>query len=123
MLFRSDRYPLPYEGNLTKLLCISKEVFKKLKADLAEFGLGQKPASPKPKTPFRQKLPKKEPLGDSKSDDLKPDRDKCIGSFEPSNIFNTRNSSFWRLRNLRAWFKEQESYEDCRYLKAYKIEI
>jgi len=90
---------------------------------LVEFGIGSKPASPKPKTPFRQKPPKKELLKSSKSDDLKPSRDKCIGSFEPSNIFNTRNSSFWRLRNLNAWFKEQESYEDSRYLKAYSIEI
>lgn len=88
-----------------------------------EFGLRQKPASVKPKTPFRKKLYKKEPLEDSKNDDLKPDRDKCIGSFEPSNIFNTRNSSLWRLRNLRAWFKEQESYEDSRYLESYSIKI
>jgi len=90
---------------------------------LDKFGLGQKPASPKPKTSFQQKLPKKEPLGDSKSDDLRPDREKCIGSFEPSNIFNIQSSSLWRLRNLNAWFKEQESYEDSRYLKAYSIKI
>ena len=118
-----DHYPLPYEGRLIKLLCISKEVFKKLKAALDEFGFKPKPALPKPKQPFRQKPPKKELLKSSKSDDLKPGRDKCIGPFEPSNIFNTRNSSLWRLRNLRAWFKEQESYEDSRYLKAYSIEI
>ena len=118
-----DRYPLPYEGKLTKLLCISKEVFEKLKAALGEFGLKPKLASPKPKTSFRQKLSRKELLGGSKNDDLKPGRDKYTGSFEPSNILNTRNSSFWRLRNLEAWFKEQESYEDPRYLKAYSIEI
>ncbi|MCX6641821.1 MAG: hypothetical protein NTV15_00330 [Candidatus Bathyarchaeota archaeon] len=118
-----DRYPLPYEGDLRKLLCISKEAFKKLKAALDEFGIRPKPASVKPKTSLRQKTLKKEPLGYSKSDNLKPDRDKCIGSFEPSNIFNTRNSSLWRLRNLRAWFKEQESYEDLRYIKSYSTEI
>jgi hypothetical protein len=117
-----DRYPLPYEGKLTKLLCISKEVFKKLKAALAEFGLKPKPASPKPKTSFRQKPPKKEPLAGSKNDDLQPGRNR-YGSFEPSNILNTRHSSFWRLRNLEAWFKEQESYEDLRYLEAYQIKI
>ena len=118
-----DHYPLPYEGKLTKLLCISREVFKKLKTALDEFRLGQKTASPKPKTPFRQNLPRKKPLEYSESDYLKPDKDKCISSFEPSNIINTRGSYFWRLRNLRAWFKEQESYEDLRFLESYKIKI
>ncbi len=117
------RYPLPYEGKLIKLLCISKEVFEKLKAALAEFGLRQKSASSKPKTPFPQKLSRKEPLETPKNNDLKLKKDKCIGFFEPSNIFNTRNSDSWRLRNLNMWFKEQESYEDARYLKAYSIEI
>src|SRR3989338_4183778 len=117
-----DHYPLPYEGRLTNLLCISKEVFKNLKAALDEFGIKPKPASSKPKAPFRQKPSIKEPLTAPGNDDLKTDRDKCIGSFEPSNILYTRHSSFWRLRNLNAWFKEQESYEDSRYLKAYKIE-
>jgi hypothetical protein len=118
-----DRYPLPCEGKLTKLLCISRELFEKLKAALNEFRLRSKPVSSKPKTPFRKKLPKKELLISSKNDDLKPDSDKYIGSYEPSNILNTRNSAFWRLRNLNAWFKEQESYEDSRYLKSYSIKI
>ncbi len=88
-----------------------------------ELGLKPKPASVKPKTSFRQKRPKKEPLGDHKNSDLKPERDKCISSFEPSNIFNVQNSHLWRLRNLEAWFKEQASYEDLRYLKSYSIKI
>jgi len=112
-------YPLPYRGRLTKLLCISRENFEKLKAALAEFGLKPKPASPKSKTFFRQKILKKEPLSAHRDNYLKPDRD----TFEPSNIFNTRNSSFWRLRNLKAWFKEQASYEDLRYLECYQIKI
>ena len=118
-----DRYPLPYEGKLTKLLCISKEVFKKLKAALDEFGIKPKPVSSKPKTSFQQKVSKKEPLVGPRNNDLKPNRDKCIGSFEPSNIFNIQNSSLWRLRNLKAWFKEQESYEDLRYLECYQTKI
>ena len=118
-----DRYPLPYEGELTKLLCISTERFKKLQAVLDEFGLRQKSTSPKPKTPLRQKLSEKDLPASPKNNDLELDRDKCTGSFEPSNIIYTRNSFFWRLRNLNAWFKEQESYEDSRYIKAYKIEI
>lgn len=118
-----DRYPLHYRGRLTKLLCISKEIFEKLKAALDEFGIKPKPPSSKPKTPFRQKPLKKEPLVDSRDDNHKPERDKCISSFEPSNILYTRSSSFWRLRNLEAWFKEQESYEDLRYIESYKIKI
>ncbi len=117
-----DRYPLPYEGKLTKLLCISKEVFEKLKAALAEFDLGPKPASLKLKTPFRQKLLKKEPVESPRNDYLKLD-DKYTGSYEPSNILYTHSSSLWRARNLGAWFKEQESYEDQRYLKYYSVEI
>lgn len=46
-----------------------------------------------------------------------------IGFFEPSNIFNIQNSFRWRLRNLGDWFKEQESYEDSRYIKSYSIKI
>jgi hypothetical protein len=90
---------------------------------LNEFGLRSKIASPKPKTPFLQKFPKKERSTTPRNDDLNPDKDKCIGSFEPSNIFNIHNSSLWRLRNLKAWFKEQGSYEDPRYLKYYSVEI
>ena len=39
-----DRYPLTYRRKLKKLLCISKEVFNKLKAALNEFGFRPKPA-------------------------------------------------------------------------------
>jgi hypothetical protein len=117
------RYPLPYEGRITKILCITKEVFENLKATLAEFGLKPKPAQLKPKTSSQQKTPKKQPLVASRDNDLKPDKDKCIISFEPSNIIYTRDSSFWRLRNLKAWFKEQGSYEDTRYLEYYPVKI
>jgi len=116
-----DRYPLPYEERLRKILCITKEVFEKLKAALAEFESKPKKAHFRAKTSFREKHPKKVPLTGSRNNDYKPQRDKCIGSFEPSNIFYTRSSSFWRLRNLEAWFKEQESYEDLRYIESYKI--
>jgi hypothetical protein len=118
-----DPYPLPYRGKLTKLLCISKERFEKLKAAWDEFGIKPKPASPGTTTPFQKKLPKKVSLRGSRNEDLKPSKYKCISSFEPSNIFNTRDSSFWRLQNLKTWFKEQESYEDSRYIKPYSIEI
>lgn len=117
------RYPLPYEGKLTKLLCISKAIFEKLKAALVEFRVKPKPASPKPKAPFQQKPPRKEPLGGHRNDDFKTVKDKSIGFFEPSNIFNIQNSFRWRLRNLGDWFKEQESYEDSRYIKSYSIKI
>jgi hypothetical protein len=116
------RYPLPCEGKLIKVLCISREIFKKLKAALNEFDLGSKLASPKPKTPLRQKVSKKEPLENPRNGDLKPNNN-YTGSYEPSNILNTRFSSFWRAQNLKAWFKEQESYEDVRYLKSYSVEI
>ena len=118
-----DRYPLPYEGRLTKILCITKEVFKNLKATLAEFRLKPKPTLFKPKTSFRQKVSKKEPLAGSRNNDLKPIRDKCIDSFEPSDLFTNKSSSFWRGRNLKDWFKEQESYEDARYLEYYPLNL
>jgi hypothetical protein len=90
---------------------------------LAEFDLRPKQASAKSKPSFQQKPSLRKPLGTSRSDDLKPDTNKCISSFEPSNIFNIQNSSLWRLRNLGTWFKEQESYEDSRYIKSYSIKI
>ena len=98
-------------------------VFEKLKTALDEFGIKSKPRLSKPKTPFRPKILKKESLRSSKNDDLIMNRDKWVSSFEPSNILDTRNSLFWRLRNLKAWFKEQESYEDSRYIKSYSIKI
>ena len=102
-----DRYPLTYRRKLKKLLCISKEVFNKLKAALNEFGFRPKPASPKPKTPFRQKLSRKEPLRGAKNDDLKSDKDNYAGSFEPSNILDARNSLFWRLKQIRSFLALQ----------------
>jgi hypothetical protein len=99
------------------------EIFKRLKAALAEFGFGQKFTHPKRKQPLQQKLGKKEPQRTPKNNDLNSDKDKCTGFFEPSNIFNTRNSFFWRLRSLKEWFKELESYEDLRYIKSYSKEI
>ena len=68
---------------------MSKEVFEKLKAALDEFGLRSKIASPKPKAPLRQKLSKEEPLGCPTNGDLRTNRDKCAGSFEPSNIIES----------------------------------
>ena len=118
-----DRYPPLHEGKLRKILCIRKELFEKLKAALGEFGVGPKTASAKPKPPSRQKPPKTEPLGGSRNDVLKTAKDKCISSFEPSNILYTHSSDFWRLRNLDAWFKEQDSYEDLRYLRLPSIKI
>jgi hypothetical protein len=117
-----DRYPLSYEGKLKKVLCITEEVFKNLRAALAEFGLRPKKATHKAKLPFQQKPLQKRPLGCPRSDDLKPKGDKCIGSFEPSALFTNKSSSFWREQNLKAWFKEQGSYEDSRYIKAYAVE-
>jgi hypothetical protein len=119
------RYPFPNEGRLTKILCITEEVFKNLKVALAEFGLKPKLAQLEPKTSFRQKLIKKEPLLASRSDDYKPFGYKCTSSFEPTNSVYTRYRSgpFWTSCNLKAWFKEQASYEDYRYIKSYSVEF
>ena len=120
-----DRYPPALEGKLTKILCITKEVFKELKATLAEFRFKPKPASPKPKTPFRQKPLEKQTLRESKNDNHNPERDKCIASFEPTNSVYTRyrKGPVWTSRNLKSWFKEQESYEDPRYLEYYPLNL
>jgi len=118
-----DPYPLPSKEGLVKLLCISKELFEKLKIVLDEFGFRRKPASPKPIVSSWQKVSKKEPLRSSRSNDFKPDKDKPIRSFEPSNIYNTYNSFYWRLRNLKAWFQEQESYEDLKHRNPYLTNI
>jgi len=90
---------------------------------LAEFGFKPKTALLKPKTLFKQKPLEKLALTGSRSNDLKPDEDKCISYFEPTNILYTRISSFWRLRNFKSWFKEQASYEDPRYLEYYPLNL
>jgi len=77
----------------------------------------------KPKPLFKQNLPRKKPIAATRGDDLKPNRHKCMDSFRPSDIFTNKSSDFWRQQNLKAWFKEQGSYEDSRYIKAYAVDL
>jgi hypothetical protein len=118
-----DRYPLSYERRLTKILCITKEVFKNLKAASAEFRFRPKKASFKPKPSLRQKPLEKERLAAPRNNDRRTVGDKCTGSFEPLDLFTNKSSSFWREQNLKDWFKEQESYEDARYLECCPLNL
>jgi len=105
------------------LLCISKEVFKELGAALREFGIRpsrkitscEKSTSLPKFDEYRQnkKNPAKErTLRDPTVKDLASRRDRCTPAYEPTNIIHTRDSSLWRWQRMRAWFKEQELYED-----------
>jgi hypothetical protein len=90
---------------------------------LAEFRFRPKKASFKPKPSLRQKPLEKERLVAPRNNDRRTVGDKCTGSFEPLDLFTNKSSSFWREQNLKAWFKEQESYEDQRYVKAYLVDL
>ena len=121
-----DHYPLPYEGRLKKLLCISKEIFKELKGALKESGIrpGRKTASRGKKASlpkFNANRQNKENPGaehslrGSTTNDRASRRDKYTPLYEPTNMVYTRDSSLWRWQHMAAWFKEQALYEDGDY--------
>jgi len=41
------------------------------------------------------------------------------GNYEPSNIWQTRNSAYWQWRQVSEWFKDQEK-DSRKELKIYK---
>jgi len=67
---------------------------------LADFGLKPKKAYFRPKTSSREKRPKEALLTGSKNNNHKPDRDKCIGSFEPSEKWGRKMGSDLFFRKM-----------------------
>ena len=96
-----DRYPLPYEGKLTKLLCISKERFEKLALVTQEFFakkhvLKNIPAQAQ-KTKSLLKAPELFLCGIEKA---------RYSAYTPTSIWQTRYSEFWQWQRVSEWYRE-----------------
>ena len=96
-----DRYPLPYRGKLTKLLCIGKEIFEKLRLTTRGFYVRQAVFKNTPAQLHKTKaLPKTPALPSS-------DTKKAIyPEYAPTKIWPTRHSEFWRWQRVSEWHRE-----------------
>lgn len=85
-----DRYPLK------KLLIFTEKLFKKLKKELAQF------TTTKTKKP-RFNVCNVKPLSNVCRRQVSP---RIIHDYQPSHIWNTRNSSYWQWRRVKEWFSQ-----------------
>jgi hypothetical protein len=91
------RYPLSCEGKLTKLLCISKEVFEKLTLTAREFFI-------------KERIPKSAPAR------IKPCKMPVLATrrkgkaryqeYTPTPIWYTRCSEYWQWQRVSEWWRE-----------------
>ena len=103
-----DRYPLPYRGKLTKLLCISKELFEKL--TLASQGFFTKKHVLK-NTPARAQRTKS--LLKAPEPSLRDIEKAVYPEYSPTKIWQTRYSEFWQWQRVSEWWREfgQDDYQ------------
>jgi len=94
-------YPLPHRGKLTKLLCISKEIFEKLCLTTREFYARQVVLKNTPAQLRKIKALPKTPALPS------PDAKKAIcPEYAPTKIWTTRHSEFWQWQRVSEWHRE-----------------
>jgi hypothetical protein len=93
-----DRYPLPYEGKLRKILCIRKELFEKLCLETQEF-LATKTAPKKTKVIAAE--PK--PLCDVPQENTLRHTGYV---YTPTKIWATRYSELWQWQRVSEWWRE-----------------
>ena len=96
-----DRYPLPYRGKLTKLLCISKERFEKLALVTQEF-LTKKHVFKN--TPTRAQRTKSLPKALAPS--LRDNEKARYSVYAPTSIWQTRYSELWQWQRVSEWHRE-----------------
>ena len=102
-----DRYPLFYERKLTKLLCISKELFEKLALATQEFFVKENILKNIPAQDQKAKSLRKAPIPSL------PDSEKTRYSiYTPTPIWQTRYSEFWQWQRVSEWYREygQDDY-------------
>ena len=95
------RYPLPYEGKLTKLLCISKERFEKLALATQEFLTKRHVLKNTPAPIQRIKPLPKAPAPSSRNI-----KDTIYPEYTPTGIWQTRYSEFWQWQRVSEWYRE-----------------
>jgi hypothetical protein len=96
-----DRYPLPYEGELTKLLCISKERFSRLTLAIREFLI--KELIPRKAYAL---VSRKEPLHQTPALPLLSKKETIPSEYMPTPIWHTRESELWQWQRLSEWWRE-----------------
>ena len=96
-----DRYPLPYEGELTKLLCISKERFVKLTLAVHDSLLKQRI----PRKAYTR-VPRTEPLHQKPALPLRSKKETMPSEYMPTPIWHTRESEFWQWQRVSEWWRE-----------------
>jgi hypothetical protein len=101
-----DRYPLPYEGKLTKLLCISKERFGKLTLAIRDSLIkGHIPRK------VLARILKTEPLHQTPALFLHCEEETMPSEYIPSQIWHTRDSELWQWQRVSEWWREYKSDE------------
>ena len=96
-----DRYPLPYRGKLTKLLCISKELFEKLALAAQEFFAKESILKDTPALIRRSK-----PLLKAPVTSLRNIEKAGYSAYTPTPIWQTRYSEFWQWQRVSEWYRE-----------------
>ena len=96
-----DHYPLPCEGKLTKLLCISKERFERLSLTAQEL-LNKRHVPKNTLAPVQKIKPlPKAPVPASR------DIERTISpEYIPTRIWQTRQSEFWQWQRVSEWHRE-----------------
>jgi len=95
------RYPLPYEGKLTKLLCLSKERFEKLSLTAQEFSTKEKIFK---NTPAQtQKI---KPLCKASKLTLRGSEETKYSAYIPTPIWQTRYSELWQWQRVSEWYRK-----------------
>ena len=95
------RYPLPYRGKLTKLLCISKETFEKLRLTTREFYTQQAVAKNIPARVQRTELLRK-----ASALPLRCNEEARYSAYTPTKIWQTRYSELWQWQRVNDWYRE-----------------
>jgi len=96
-----DRYPPAYEGKLTKLLCISKERFKKLTLATQEIFTKKHVFKNIPAQVHKTKS-----LLKTLEPSLRGIKKSRYSAYTPTTIWQTRYSEFWQWQRVSEWHRE-----------------
>jgi len=103
-----------------KLVYLSEEEFEFLKLKRVEFlkrvgYFGEK-------LPEGRKVEKKDALGSPTNEDLKRGIHRYIPSYEPTNIFSTRDSILWSWRRVAEYYQDFLDEEQTKTKEAIRID-
>ena len=94
-------YPPTYEGKLTKLLCISKELFEKLRLTAQKFSVKENIFKNTPAQAQKIKSLPKAP-----APFLRDSEEARYSVYAPTSIWQTRYSELWQWQRVSEWHHE-----------------